>query len=197
MGVLNRDEGVGAITPGVVRFASPEQAAGYFMLGETSKTSAAGKDRGLIRSPFTQPFFPREHGLQAKRFAKLMESTDQIQTWMMNTGMVGGDIYDIESGMAFKVKIRHSSALLGALFAEKIVWIRDQEFGYDVVDVDHPDNAALAKIVPMEILSPKRFYANTHRTEVYASEVKKRHAERRAFLEIFDVDPKIIAAVCL
>ena len=71
MGILNRDEGYDAAMPGIVRFTSPEQAAGYFMLGETSKTSAAGKERGKTRSPFTQPFFPAKHGLQAKRFAEL------------------------------------------------------------------------------------------------------------------------------
>src|SRR5690606_5422905 len=54
LGILNRDEGLDAATPGVVRFSSPAQAAGYMMLGETSKTSAAGKERGKTRSPFTQ-----------------------------------------------------------------------------------------------------------------------------------------------
>src|SRR5690606_12223438 len=84
MGILNRDEGPGAITPGLVPFTSPEQAAGYFMLGETSKTSAAGKERGQTRSPFTQPFFPRDHALQAARFAEIIASAPHIETWMMN-----------------------------------------------------------------------------------------------------------------
>ena len=52
-------------------FGSPEQAAGFFMLGETTQTSAAGKDRGRTRSPFTQPFFPLSHKLQALRFSEL------------------------------------------------------------------------------------------------------------------------------
>ena len=64
MGILNRDEGRDAAMPGIVRFTSPEQAAGYFMLGETSKTSAAGKERGKTRSPFTQPFSPPSMGFR-------------------------------------------------------------------------------------------------------------------------------------
>jgi phosphoenolpyruvate carboxykinase (ATP) len=70
MGILNRDEGYDAAMPGIVRFTSPEQAAGYFMLGETSKTSAAGKERGKTRSPFTQPFFParRAHRSRSPSF---------------------------------------------------------------------------------------------------------------------------------
>ena len=68
MGILNRDEGRDAATPGILRFVTSAQAAAYFMLGETTKTSASGKDRGKTRSPFTQPFFPLSHGLQAERF---------------------------------------------------------------------------------------------------------------------------------
>ena len=58
MGILNRDEGNDACMPGVLRFVSPAQAAGYFMLGETSKTSAAGNDRGKTRSPFHTALLP-------------------------------------------------------------------------------------------------------------------------------------------
>jgi phosphoenolpyruvate carboxykinase (ATP) len=194
IGVLNRDEGAGAITPGIVRFTSPDQAAGYFMLGETTKTSAAGKDRGRIRSPFTQPFFPREHGLQAKRFAELLASTEDIDCWLMNTGVVGGN-----SGQenALKVKIRHSSAMLEAMFEGRIVWERDEDFAYDVVAVDDPANAALLELVPLAILRPDRHYAATGRDDTYREEVAERHTQRREFLKSFGVDPKIIDAVCL
>ena len=78
MGILNRDEGADAAMPGILRFTSPAQAAGYFMLGETSKTSAAGKERGKTRSPFTQPFFPAKHGLQAERFAELAQTMPDV-----------------------------------------------------------------------------------------------------------------------
>lgn len=192
MGVLNRDEGQGAITPGILRFSSPEQAAGYFMLGETTKTSAAGKDRGKTRSPFTQPFFPGHHGLQATRFAELL-TTCELDTWLMNTGFVGGRQ---GSDTALKVKIRHSSAMLEALFSGTIQWVRDPDFGYEVVDLDHPDNAALVEAVGADILRPDTYYARTGRDEVYRAEVAQRHADRRAFLARFDVGSDIIAAVC-
>jgi len=192
MGVLNRDEGTGAITPGILRFTSPEQAAGYFMLGETTKTSAAGKDRGKTRSPFTQPFFPGHHGQQATRFAELL-TTCELDCWLMNTGYVGGMG---GSDTALKVKIRHSSAMLEALFGGTVHWVRDPHFGYEVVDLDHPDNAALIEAVGADILRPDTYYARTGRTEIYDEEVAKRHADRRAFLESFAVDPAIVAAVC-
>jgi len=194
MGILNRDEGQGAITPGIVRFVSPEQAAGYFMLGETSKTSAAGKERGKTRSPFTQPFFPREHGLQARRFAEILATTPDLTTWMMNTGFVGGDAREVDQ-KALKVKIRHSSAMLEALFKGSVVWERDPDFGYEVVAVDDPRNADLLQHVPADVLRPDKMYARQGRMDVYRAEVAERHAERRAFLEKHGVDPAIVAAV--
>jgi phosphoenolpyruvate carboxykinase (ATP) len=108
MGILNRDEGYDAAMPGIVRFTSPEQAAGYFMLGETSKTSAAGKERGKTRSPFTQPFFPAKHGLQAKRFAELAATMPGVSMWLMNTGYVGGEAIDAKANKALNIKIKHS-----------------------------------------------------------------------------------------
>ena len=118
MGILNRDEGYDAAMPGIVRFTSPEQAAGYFMLGETSKTSAAGKERGKTRSPFTQPFFPAKHGLQAKRFAELAATMPGVTMWLMNTGYIGGEANDAKENKALNIKIRHSSAMLEAVLSE-------------------------------------------------------------------------------
>jgi len=138
MGILNRDEGPDAATPGIVRFTSPAQAAGFFMLGETSKTSAAGKDRGRMRSPFTQPFFPKQHGLQAGRFREIVATMPGVDVWMMNTGCVGGDAGDVKAQKALKVRIPQSSAMLEALLTGGVKWARDPDFGYEVVDVDAP-----------------------------------------------------------
>lgn len=196
MGILNRDEGPDAATPGIVRFSSPEQAAGYFMLGETSKTSAAGKERGKTRSPFTQPFFPATFGLQAKRFAELAATMKGVDMWLMNTGYVGGDGRDEKEGKALKVKIRHSSAMLEALLSQTVKWKRDPDYGYEIVDVDAPENKALVEAVPVEILEPRRFFEKEGRLDEYEAWVKKMMTERRAFLDRFGVDPKIIEATC-
>ncbi len=196
MGILNRDEGEDAAMPGLVRFVSPEQAAGYFMLGETSKTSAAGKERGKTRSPFTQPFFPGDHRWQAERFRELAATMGHVTFWLMNTGYVGGDARAVARGEAIKVKIRHSSALLEALLKGEVHWAIDPDFGYEVVDVDHPGNAALLERVPVEILAPRRFFERTGRMDVYRGWVARMKEERRRFLERFGVERAIVQAVC-
>jgi phosphoenolpyruvate carboxykinase (ATP) len=195
LGILNRDEGPDAATPGLVRFTSAEQAAGYLMLGETSKTSAAGKERGKTRSPFTQPFFPLAHSLQAQRFSELAKTFASTTMWLMNTGYVGGDAGGIDDGSALKVKIRHSSAMLEAMLAGEIVWVEDPDFGYEVVDVESPRNAALLDKVPAEILQPRRLFERLGRLDEYDEWVARMKQERKAFLERYEVAAAIVAAV--
>ena len=195
MGILNRDEGYDAAMPGIVRFTSPEQAAGYFMLGETSKTSAAGKDRGKTRSPFTQPFFPAKHGLQAKRFAELAATMSGVTMWLMNTGYIGGEANDAKENKALNIKIRHSSAMLEALLSETIKWKKDPDFGYEIVDVDAPENADLVSKVPAEILDPRRFFDGRGRHSDYEQWVSHMKEARTDFLKKFDVADAIVAAI--
>lgn len=195
MGILNRDEGPDAAMPGIVRFVSTQQAAAYFMLGETTKTSAAGKERGRTRSPFTQPFFPRSMGLQAVRFAELAAQITDLQTWLMNTGYVGGDQLDADAGKALKVKIRHSSAMLEAMLAGKITWKLDPDFGYEIVDIQAPENAELLGKVPAEILNPIVFFEKAGKMDVYRKWVKTMKFKRREFLASYKVDAEIIATI--
>jgi phosphoenolpyruvate carboxykinase (ATP) len=195
LGILNRDEGADAAMPGLIRFTTPEQAAGYMMLGETSKTSAAGKERGKTRSPFTQPFFPLAHSLQASRFSELAATFPETTMWLMNTGYVGGDQAAVERGEALKVKIRHSSALLEALLSGGIKWTKDPDFGYEVVDVQAPENKDLVERVPEEILQPKIWFEKKEQTQTYSEWVATLKKERKAFLEKFGVDSTIVQAV--
>ncbi len=195
LGILNRDEGTDAATPGIVRFTSPAQAAAYFMLGETSKTSAAGKERGKTRSPFTQPFFPRAPHLQAQRFAELAAKMPALQLWLMNTGFVGGDKHAVTAGHALKVKISHSSAMIEALLADRIAWKLDPDFGYEIVDVEARQNRELLARVPEEILNPVLFYVRRGREAEYRSWVAGLKIERRAFLQRMGVPEEILRRI--
>ena len=85
--ILNRNEN---IVPGVARL-DRAQAAAYFMLGETTGTSAGGKDEEgkFLRVPGTNPFFPRHMADMGNRMLELLDS-HEMKVYVLNTGRVGG-----------------------------------------------------------------------------------------------------------
>src|SRR5881392_913841 len=124
--ILNRNENV---IPAVAKLEGP-QAAAFFMLGETTGTSAGGKDEEgkFLRVPGTNPFFPMHHDNQGNRFLELLEA-NPIDVYIMNTGRVGGPEADERS---LKVRIPHSSAIVKGIAEGTIEWETDPDFGYKV-----------------------------------------------------------------
>src|SRR5207245_3112434 len=122
--ILNRNENI--IT--AVAKLNQEQAAAYFMLGETTGTSAGGVAEAgrFLRVPGTNPFFPLPHGLQGNRLLELM-SSHPIQAYLLNTGRVGGKDDDDRSK---KVKIPHTSACVKGIAEGTISWTEDEDFRY-------------------------------------------------------------------
>jgi phosphoenolpyruvate carboxykinase (ATP) len=167
--ILNWNEN---IIPAVARL-SQEQAAAYFMLGETTGTSAGGKaeEGKFLRVPGTNPFFPMPHALQGNRFLELL-ATHPIEVFLMNTGRVGGRADDERSK---KVKIPHSSAVVQAIAESTIKWEGDTEFGYEIAQevpgIDDP-----------ELLQPRHLYERQGRSEEYREMVERFRAERREHL---------------
>src|SRR5437867_2147462 len=122
--ILNRNEN---IIPAVAKL-SQEQGAAYFMLGETTGTSAGGvaEEGKFLRVPGTNPFFPLPHGLQGNRILELLAS-HPIEVFLLNTGRVG-DRDDLEG--ANKVEIPYCSAVVRGIAEGTISWIEDDDFGY-------------------------------------------------------------------
>ena len=87
------------------------------MLGETTGTSAGGasEEGKFLRVPGTNPFFPLPHGLQGNRMLELL-ATHPIETYLLNTGRVGGKDGDDRSK---KLKIPDTSACVKGI-AEQI-----------------------------------------------------------------------------
>jgi len=86
--------------------------------------------------------------------------------------------------------------MLEALLSEGIVWTRDPDFGYEVVDVDHPANAELLEKVPREILQPQQWFSAHGRLSDYRRWVDHMREARRAFLTDWDVGETIVTEVC-
>ena len=181
--ILNWNEN---IIPAVAKL-SQEQAAAYFMLGETTGTSAGGKaeEGKFLRVPGTNPFFPLPHGLQGNRILELLAS-HPIDVFLMNTGRVGGREDDERSK---KVKIPHSSAIVKSIAEGTISWTGDDDFGYriaqDVPGIEDP-----------ELLQPIRLYERQGRNDEYRELVQRFKAERKDTLEKFpELSKDIVSAV--
>jgi phosphoenolpyruvate carboxykinase (ATP) len=181
--ILNRNEN---IIPGVARL-NIEQAAGYFMLGETQGTSAGGKDEEgkALRVPGTNPFFPLRHEQQGNRLAALLE-THPLEVFLLNTGRVGGADGDDRSK---KLRIPHSSAIVRAIAEGSIVWDDDPDFGYQVA-------SAVPDVDDLELLQPRRLYERQGRMDEYRRQVERLKGERAAYLADFPgLDDAIVKAV--
>jgi len=181
--ILNRNEN---IIPAVARL-DREQAAAYFMLGETTGTSAGGAAEAgkFLRVPGTNPFFPMPHDLQGNRLLELLD-THPIEAFLLNTGRVGGTDGDERSK---KVKIPHTSACVKGIAEGRISWTEDDDFGYLVAE-EVPD------FDDVELLQPRRLYEREGRTQEYVDMVERLKAERAERLHEFpDLDDAIVKAV--
>jgi phosphoenolpyruvate carboxykinase (ATP) len=183
--ILNRNEN---IIPAVAKL-DPEQAAAYFMLGETQGTSAGGAEEAgkFLRVPGTNPFFPDDHDHQGNRFLELM-AEHQLDVYLMNTGRVGGP--DDEERSA-KVRIPHSSAIVKGVAEGTIEWTDDPDFGYQVASsvpgIEDSDSA---------VLRPRELYESQGRGDEYAKIVARLKEERTAFLQKFPaLSAEIVRAV--
>jgi phosphoenolpyruvate carboxykinase (ATP) len=181
--ILNRNEN---IVPGVARL-DRAQAAAYFMLGETTGTSAGGKDEEgkFLRVPGTNPFFPRHMADMGNRMLELLDN-HEMKVFVLNTGRIGGGDGDERSK---KVKIPHSSAIVQAIVEDTIEWQQDPDFGYEVA-------SSLPGIVDVEILQPKRLYARQGRLAEYDAMVERMKTERRDYLKSFSgLDEAIVKSI--
>jgi len=181
--ILNRNEN---IVPGVARL-DRAQAAAYFMLGETTGTSAGGKDEEgkFLRVPGTNPFFPRAMADMGNRMLELLDS-HELKVFVLNTGRVGGG--DDHEGSK-KVTIPISSAIVQAIVEDTISWADDPDFGYEIAEsVPGADDP--------EILQPRRLYARQGRTGEYDAMVERMKRERREYLTSFPgLDEAIVKSI--
>jgi phosphoenolpyruvate carboxykinase (ATP) len=181
--ILNRNEN---IIPAVAKL-DQEQAAAYFMLGETTGTSAGGaaEEGKFLRVPGTNPFFPLPHGLQGNRLLDLL-ATHPIETYLLNTGRVGGTEDDDGSK---KVTIPHTSACVKGIAEQTIAFEEDADFRYhvatEVPGIDDP-----------ELLRPAVLYERMGRIEEYRGIVERLKLERVQHLQRFsELSEDIIKAV--
>jgi phosphoenolpyruvate carboxykinase (ATP) len=180
--ILNRNEN---IVPGVARL-DRAQAAAYFMLGETTGTSAGGKDEEgkFLRVPGTNPFFPRDMADMGNRMLELLDS-HELKVFVLNTGRVGGT----DDATSKKVTIPYSSAIVQGIVEDSIQWQTDPDFGYEIA-------MSLPGIDDTEILQPRRLYERQGRMAEYGAMVERIKKERREYLLSFPgLDEAIVKSI--
>jgi phosphoenolpyruvate carboxykinase (ATP) len=165
------------IIPAVVKL-KPEQAAAYFMLGETTGTSAGGASEAgiFLRVPGTNPFFCQEDFLQGNRFFDLMKSAKDVEVYLFNTGCVGGNE---ENRQAKKVKIRDSSAILESVMQDAITWKEEEQFGYYIAEY-------VPGIDDEDLLQPQRLYRKQKREAEYVTMTNQIREDRIKYINQFD-----------
>ena len=178
--ILNRDQ---KIVPALSKLTE-QQTAAYFMLGETTGTSAGGKDEAgkALRVPGTNPFFPLPHELQANRFLELLRS-HPVDVYLMNTGW----IVEGEGPESRKITVAHSSSCMRAIAEGGLDWDQDPDFGYAM-----PRHVPGIEAEDEDLLHPRSRFENLGRLDEYEACVRERKAERQAFLAGFpELDPYI------
>ncbi|MBY5161836.1 phosphoenolpyruvate carboxykinase (ATP) [Salsipaludibacter albus] len=181
--ILNRNND---IIPAVAKLP-PEQAARYFMLGETRGTSAGGAAEAgkKLRVPGTNPFWFEEDSSQGNRLLELLD-TMELEVYLFNTGRVGGD--DDVAGSK-KVRIAHSAAVQEGIVGGTIEWETDPDFGYLVA-------ASIPGFDDPELLQPRRLYEAQGRADEYRALVATLKDQREDYLANFaDLDPRITQRV--
>jgi len=181
--ILNRNEN---IIPAVAKL-DQTQAAAFFMLGETTGTAAGGaaEEGKFLRVPGTNPFFPLPHGLQGNRLLELL-ATHPIETYLLNTGRVGGRDDDDRSK---KLRIPDTSACVKGIAEGTIVFDEDPDFRYQVA-------TSVPELEDAEKLQPRRLYERQGRGDEYRGIVERLKSERVTHLQQFtQLSEDIIKAV--
>ena len=182
--ILNRNEN---IIPAVAKL-NQEQAAAYFMLGETTGTAAGGaaEEGKFLRVPGTNPFFPLPHGLQGNRLLELL-ATHPIETYLLNTGRVGGKDGDDRSK---KLKIPDTSACVKGIAEQTIVVRGGPRLRLRGRRLRPRDSTTSQK------LQPRRLYEDAGPGEEYDAIVERLKTERVEHLQQFtQLSEEIIKAV--
>jgi len=163
------------IVPAVAKLSS-EQAAAFFMLGESVETSAGDPTRAgqTKRVVGFNPFVVGNPADEGNRFLELLQKSG-AQAYLLNTGRVGEKI---------NITADVSAKLVEQIVRDNATWKPDADWGYFVPD----------KIggLEMSALDPQQYYAPA----AYKEKINALKAERKAWLDKFSgLKPEIVNAI--
>jgi len=169
------------IVPVCARLTS-EQAAAYFMLGESIETSAGDPTKAgqAKREVGTNPFIVGPEAEEGNRLLSILRENPDMEAYILNTGSIGA-----RDGLpGEKISIRVSTEIMKQIAKEAISWQHDPDWGYEVPT--YVPELNLEKYVPDTYYSEPEYRALVDRLRV----------ERRAWLAKFPgLDPAIPDAI--
>lgn len=184
------------VVPPVAKL-SPEQAAAFFMLGESIETSAgdptkAGQSK---REVGTNPFIVGPEAYEGNRLLEILRANPDIECFLFNTGSVGAGGSAGPEGE--KITIKMSTSLMKLIASGKLRWRKDPDWGYLVPDVGEMDGTAASAGAELDGLDPRLFDPSSYYTpEEYRRRVESLREERRNWLAQFPgLDPDIVGAI--
>jgi phosphoenolpyruvate carboxykinase (ATP) len=159
------------IVPPIARL-TPEQAAAFFMLGESVESSAgdpaqAGKP---LRVVGTNPFIIGPLEEEGNRFLEILRLNPHIECYLLDTGRFGAHP-GADEGV--KITVYDSARLLADAARGVIKWKKDPDWGYEV--------AAEVGDVDMRHFDRRQYYSKDEYQRL-TGELKE---ERRAWLRQF------------
>ena len=166
--------------PPLGRLRSPEQAAAFFMLGESTITSAddpsrVGESKRVVAF---NPFIMDNPHKEGNKLLEILKENPQVEVLIVNTGKVGG----IEEGIKISPKTT-LNLVLDALKGE-VSWEYDPVVGYEV--------AKEARDVHCNLFDPYRIYGR----ETYERMMERLYQERLEWLKQFEeLKPEIVEAL--
>jgi phosphoenolpyruvate carboxykinase (ATP) len=169
------------IVPPIARL-TPEQAAAFFMLGESVESSAgdptqAGKP---IKVVGTNPFIIGPEAEEGNRFLEILKANPGIECYLLDTGSFGQK----QNTKGMKISVYDSARLLADAARGVIVWKKDPDWGYEV--------AVGTGDVDLGIFDPSLYYGE----DEYKKLTEELKEERRAWLRKFEgLNKEIVDAI--
>ncbi|WP_330387951.1 phosphoenolpyruvate carboxykinase (ATP) [Natronincola peptidivorans] len=159
------------IIPPVAKL-TPEQAAMYFMLGESIETSAGDPTKAgqAKRCVGTNPFIIGPEAVEGQRIMEILKNNKDMECYLLNTGSVGAK----EGFEGEKITITVSTEIMKQIAKDTIEWKKDEDWGYEVP-------------LAMEGLDLCKYEPKQYYTEIeYKNIVNALRKERKQWLEQFD-----------
>ncbi len=166
----------------VIAKLNTEQAAAFFMLGESIETSAgdpakAGQSKRVVG---TNPFIIGKEEKEGNRLYEILKANPDIECFLMNTGGIGRTGF----GKGKDISIKLSTQIMKFIAQNRIEWKESRNWGY---------------LVPKEIegfdfeqFEPSRYYSEKE----YNEKVEKLKQERKEWLAQFPkLKKEIIEAI--